>query len=67
MLTIDPFILENPDRIRASLKRYTPQLPNVASNVPKSAQIIVLFAHGLGFREPSKPTGMLIIVNSDGR
>lgn len=58
MLTIDSFVLENRDRIRASLKRYTPQLPSDGFNVPKSTQIIVLFAHGLGFREPYKPTSM---------
>jgi len=63
MLTIDSFVLENPDRIRASLKRYTPQPPSVGFNVPKSAQIIVLFAHGLGNREPCQPTSMLTIIN----
>jgi len=63
MLTTDSFVLENSDRIRASLKRYTPQLPSVGFNVPKSAQIIVLFAHGLGNRKPYQPMSMLTMVN----
>jgi len=63
MFTIDSFVLENSDRIRASLKRYTPQFPSDDFNVPKSAQIIVLFAHGLGDREPYQPTSMLTMVN----
>jgi len=67
MFTIDSFVLENSDKIRASLKRYTPQFPSVGFNVPKSAQIIVLFAHGLGDREPYQPTSMFYHGQLDGR
>ena len=58
IFTVDSFVLENSDRIRTSAKRYTPQLPDGGLNMPKDVQIIVLFAHALGFREPCKPTSM---------
>lgn len=51
IFTVDSFVLENSDRIRTSAKRYTPQLPDGGLNMPKGVQIIVLFAHALGFHK----------------